>query len=343
MSSVSGVEKAPSGISGLDEVMGGGLPRSRATLVCGGAGCGKTLMGLQFLVRGALDYGEPGVLIAFEISPAGLAQNVASLGWDLDGLMKRGLLAIDRVVVSPEQIVESGPWDLDGLMVRIGAAIDSIAAKRVVVDTIETLFRALSDERMLRIELRRLFNWLGDRGVSAIITAESGAATLTRHGLEEYVSDCVIVVDQRVVDQIATRRIRIAKYRGAAHGADEYPMLIDDAGVSVVPITSIGLQHAVFTDRVSLGVPGIDAMLSGGPYRGSTILVTGNPGSGKTTLAAGFLAAACARGERGLLVSFEESPGQIVRNMASVGLDLAGWREQGLALNHRDAARGLWP
>jgi circadian clock protein KaiC len=340
---VSALEKAPSGIGGLDEVTGGGLPRSRTTLVCGGAGCGKTLMGLQFLVRGALDYGEPGVLVAFEESTEALAQNVASLGWDLDGLIGRGMLVVDRVSVTPGEIVESGEWDLDGLMLRIRAAIDAVGAKRVVLDTIEVLFGALGNERLLRSELRRLFGWLNGCGVSAIVTGESAGEALTRHGLEEYVSDCVIVLDQRLVEQIATRRMRVAKYRGSAHGSDEYPVLIDDRGFSVLPITSLGLEHVVFTERILLGEPELDEMLSGGPYRGTTVLVTGNPGSGKTTLAAGFLAAGCARGERGLFVAFEESADQIVRNMASVGFDLGRWRDQGLLriVATRPAAYGL--
>ncbi|MGD1056031.1 MAG: circadian clock protein KaiC [Solirubrobacteraceae bacterium] len=341
---VSALEKAPSGIDGLDEVTGGGLPRSRTTLVCGGAGCGKTLMGLQFLVRGALDYGEPGVLMAFEETTAALTQNVASLGWDLDDLIARELLVIDRVSVSPGEIVESGEWDLDGLMLRIGAAIDAIGAKRVVLDTIEVLFGALSNERLLRSELRRLFGWLNERGVSVIVTGESGGGkSFTRYGLEEYVSDCVIVLDQRLIEQIATRRMRIAKYRGSAHGTDEYPVLIDDRGFSVLPITSMGLEYSVFTDRVSLGVPGLDEMLSGGAYRGTSVLLSGNPGSGKTTVGASFVAAACERGERALLFTFEESADQIVRNMASVGLDLARWREQGLLriVASRSAAYGL--
>ena len=341
---VSALEKAPSGVAGLDEVTGGGLPRSRTTLVCGGAGCGKTLMGVQFLVRGALDHGEPGVLMVFEETAAALQQNVASLGWDLDDLVDRELLVIDRVSVSPGEIVESGEWDLDGLMLRIGAAIDAIGAKRVVLDTIEVLFAALSNERLLRSELRRLFGWLNERGVSVIVTGERGdGRSFTRHGLEEYVSDCVIVIDQRLNDQIATRRMWVAKYRGSAHGTDEYPVLIDDRGFSVLPITSTGLEHSVSTERVSLGVPGIDEMLSGGPYRGTTVLLTGKAGSGKSTVAACFVAAACARGERALLFTFEESPDQIVRNMASVGLDLERWREEGLLriVASRPAAYGL--
>jgi circadian clock protein KaiC len=300
-------------------------------------------MGLQFLVRGALDYGEPGVLMAFEETAEALTQNVASLGWDLDDLVARKLLVIDRVSLSPGEIVESGEWDLDGLMLRIGAAIDAVGAKRVVLDTIEVLFGALSNERLLRSELRRLFTWLNERGVSAIVTGESGGKMFTRHGLEEYVSDCVIILDQRVIEQIATRRMRIAKYRGSAHGTDEYPVLIDDRGFSVLPITSMGLEHAAFTDRVSLGVRQLDEMLSGGAYRGTSVLVSGSPGSGKTTLAAGFAAAACARGETAVFVTFEESADQIVRNMASVGLDLGHWRDQGLLqiVASRPAAYGL--
>lgn len=326
----SALEKAASGIEGLDEITGGGLPRARTTLVCGGAGTGKTLFGLQFLVRGALDYAEPGVLIAFEESASMLAENVASLGWDLDDLIERRLLAIDQVSLSPSEILESGEWDLDALILRLDAAIESVGARRVVLDTVEALFGVLRDERRLRSELRRLFAWLSERGVSAIVTGERGDGLLTRHGLEEYVSDCVVVLDNRLVDQIATRTLRIVKYRGSAHAPDECPFMIDERGFAVLPVTSMRLAHRVSTERVSLGIAELDRMLSGGPYRATTVLVTGTSGSGKTSLASSFLDAACARDERAILFTFEESPDQIVRNMASIGLDLERWRERGL-------------
>lgn len=324
------LDKAPTGIAGLDEITGGGLPRGRTTLVCGGAGCGKTMMGLQFLVRGALDHGEPGVLMAFEETVGALKQNVASLGWDLDDLIERKLLVIDEVRLPPSEVIEAGAWDLDALMLRLNIAIEAVGATRVVLDTVEVLFGALSDERLLRMELRRLFAWLNDRGVSAIVTGERGDGTMTRHGLEEYVSDCVILLDQRLVQQTATRRLRITKYRGSAHGADEYPFLIDDTGFSVLPLTSLGLAHVISDERVSVGLPELDQMLAGGIYRGSTVLVTGMPGSGKTTLGGLFASAACARGERVVMFTFEESPEQVIRNEKSVGIDLAPWREQGL-------------
>ena len=339
-----GVLKAPTGITGLDEVTDGGLPRSRTTLVCGGPGCGKTLMGVQFLVRGALDFGEPGVLVTFEESALELAQNVASLGWDLADLEAQELLAIEHVRIADGEILETGAWDLEGLFIRLGAAIDSVGAKRVVLDTVEALFGALENETLLRAELRRLFRWLNDRGVTAIVTGARGGGTLTRHGLEEYVSDCVIVLDHRVHDQISTRRLRIVKYRGSHHGPDEYPFLIGEQGFSVLPASSMRLTHAAGGDRVSSGIGELDRMLDGGGYyRGSSVLISGTPGSGKTTLGARFLEAGCERGERGLLFAFEESPAQLVRDMRSVGIDLQRWLESEMLriVAERPAARGL--
>lgn len=323
--------KAQTGIGGLDEVTDGGLPRARTTLLCGGPGCGKTLMGMQFLVRGALEYGEPGVFVAFEESPVELAQNVASLGWDLADLEARKLLAVDHVQIAASEILETGSWDLEGLFIRLGLAIDAVGAKRVVLDTVESLFGALGDEAVLRAELRRLFRWLNDRGVTAIVTGERGDGTLTRHGLEEYVSDCVILLDHRVRDQVSTRRLRVVKYRGSHHGPDEYPFLIDRTGFSVLPLSAMSLSHGAGSERVSTGVEELDRMLDGGGYyRGSSVLISGTPGSGKTTLGARFLEAGCGRGERGLMFAFEESPAQIVRNMASVGIDLEQWLESGV-------------
>ncbi len=323
--------KAATGIHGLDEITGGGLPRGRPTLVCGSAGCGKTLMAIEFLVRGAVEYGEPGVFMSFEETARDLTENVRSLGFDLDALVRKKLLRIDHVRVERSEIREAGDYDLDGLFVRLNHAIDSIKARRVVLDTIEALFAGFDNEGVLRAELRRLFRWLKDKGVTAVITGERGTQTLTRNGLEEYVSDCVILLDHRVDEQVSTRRLRIVKYRGSLHGTNEYPFLIDRQGISVMPITSAGLQHEVSTERVSSGVPGLDAMLGGkGYFRGSTVLITGTAGTGKTTLAASFAQANCRRGERCLYFAFEESPGQLARNMGSVGIELRSAIDKGL-------------
>jgi circadian clock protein KaiC len=327
--------KTPSGIRGLDEITGGGLPRGRPTLICGSAGCGKTLFGIEFLVKGATEFGEPGVFLSFEESEEELAQNVRSLGFDLDRLVAEGKLGVDYVHVDRSEIEENGEYDLEGLFIRLGLAIDSIGAQRVVLDTIETLFGGLSNEALLRAELRRLFRWLKDKGVTAVITAERGDGTLTRQGLEEYVSDCVILLDHRVHDQISTRRLRVVKYRGTRHGTNEYPFLIDEDGIAVLPVTSLGLQHEASDERVSSGVPRLDTMLSGrGYYRGSSILVSGTTGTGKTSLAGHFADAACRRGERCLYFAFEESQSQAVRNARSIGLDLQQWIDRGLLRFH---------
>ncbi len=323
--------KTATGISGLDEVTGGGLPQGRPTLVCGPAGCGKTLLAMEFLVRGITQFGEPGVFVAFEETAEDLVANVASLGFDLSQFEADGQLVIDHVNVAGAEVEETGDWDLDGLLLRLGAAIDSVGARRVVIDTIETLFGAFSNTAVLRAELRRLFGWLKDRGVTAVITGERGDGTLTRHGIEEYVSDCVIVLDHRVTEQTSTRRLRVLKYRGSLHGTNEYPFLIGESGVSVLPVTSLGLQHTVSSKRVSTGVPRLDAMLGdGGFYRGSTVLVSGTAGTGKSTLAAQFCDATCRGGERAMYFAFEESAAEILRNMASVGIDLKQWVDAGL-------------
>jgi circadian clock protein KaiC len=325
------LEKSPSGIAGLDEITCGGLPKGRTTLVCGGAGCGKTLFGIEFLVKGATEFGEPGVFMAFEETAEELAKNVRALGFDLDRLVAQQMLAVDYVHVERSEIEETGEYDLEALFIRLGHAIDSIGARRVVLDTLETLFGGLSNQAILRAELRRLFRWLKDRGVTAIITAERGGGTLTRHGLEEYVSDCVIVLDHRIHEQVATRRLRIVKYRGSSHGTNEYPFLIDEGGVDVLPITSIGLNHTASSERVSSGLERLDSMLGGrGYYRGSSVLVSGTAGTGKSSLAATFIDAACQRGEKAIYFAFEESQSQIVRNMRSIGIDLEPHIAQGL-------------
>lgn len=323
--------KCPTGIQGLDEITGGGLPQGRPTLVCGSAGCGKTLLGMEFLVRGATQYGEPGVFIAFEETAEELSQNVISLGWDLDQLIADKQLTIDSIYIDPSEIQETGEYDLEGLFIRLGNEIDKIGAKRVVLDTIEVLFSGFSNAAIVRAELRRLFRWLKTKGVTAVITGERGEHSLTRQGLEEYVSDCVIRLDQRVHEELSTRRMQIVKYRGSQHGSNEYPFLIEEDGISVLPITSIGLNHSVSTDRVSSGIPRLDAMMRGeGYYRGSSILITGMAGTGKSTIAACFAEATCRRGERCLYLAFEEAPQQIIRNMRSLGLDLEPYIQQEL-------------
>jgi circadian clock protein KaiC len=317
-----GLAKALTGISGLDELTSGGLPRGRPTLVCGGAGCGKTVLGLEFLVRGATQYGEPGAIFTFEERADDLAANVASFGFDLPGLIAQKKLVVDHVLIDRSEIEEAGDYNLDGLFIRLAHAIDSIGAKRVLLDTLEVLFAGLANKEILRAELRRLFRWLKDKGVTAVITGERGDSTLTRYGLEEYVSDCVILLDLRVQDQISTRRLRVVKYRGARHGTDEYPFLIGDHGISVLPLSSLQLVHEASTQRICSGNAELDLMLGGGFYRGSTILVSGASGTGKTSVAA-CLVSTCARDTRALYFSFEESPAQLVRNMSSIGMDLA--------------------
>jgi circadian clock protein KaiC len=330
--------KAPTGIAGLDEITKGGLPRGRPTLLAGAAGCGKTLLGIEFLVRGALDYHEPGVLMSFEESPDELAANVASLGFDLRGLEASQQLVLEHVRLDQAPLTEAGSFTLEGLFIRLGYAIDQVGAKRVVLDTIEALFNGFANESVLRFELQRLFRWLKDRGVTAVITAERGQDTLTRQRLEEYVSDCVIVLDNRVVEQLTTRRLRVVKYRGSTHGTNEYPYLITETGFSVLPITSLQLDYAVSTKVVSSGVAGLDELFTRrGWYRGSNVLVSGAAGAAKTTLAAAFALAACQRGERTLYFAFEESARQLLRNMRSVGLDLQPMVEQGLL--HIEASR----
>jgi circadian clock protein KaiC len=328
---LAGPEKAPTGIKGFDEITGGGLPRGRPTLVTGAAGSGKTLFGVEFLVRGARDYGEPGVLFAFEESQGDLEVNVASLGFDLEELESQGLLAIDAFRLDPSEIVETGDFDLEGLFIRLAMAVESVGAKRVVLDTIELLFSALPNEAIVRGELGRLFRWLKERGLTVVITGERGRlGNLTRFGIEEYVSDCVVTLDHRVDDEISTRRLRVVKYRGSLHGTNEYPFLITERGLVVVPITSVGLTYEASSERVSSGVERLDEMLAGGVYRGSSVMVSGTAGTGKTSLGAIMCDAACARGERALFFSFEESPDQLVRNMRSIGLDLRRWMDEGL-------------
>jgi circadian clock protein KaiC len=336
--------KAPTGIAGLDELTGGGLPMGRPTLACGGPGCGKTMLAMEFLVRGARQFDEPGVFMSFEETADDLAQNVASMGFDLDSMIARRQLVIDHVRVDPSEIEESGDYDLEGLFIRLELAIDSIGAKRVVLDTMEALFGGFTNTAVLRAELRRLFDWLKQKGVTAVITGERGDGTLTRQGLEEYVSDCVILLDHRVVNQQTIRRLRVVKYRGSVHGTDEYPFLIGEKGLSVLPITSLGLNHTALNETVSSGVPDLDATLgAGGFYRASTVLVSGMAGAGKSSLAGHFAAAAGRRNERCLYVALEQSQSEITRNMHSIGIDLSRPVARGALRFHaaRPSAHGL--
>lgn len=314
------LKKTATGIDGLDEIAEGGLPAGRTTLICGGAGSGKTVLALEFLVRGANEFDEPGVFMAFEETEEELRQNIASFGFDLADLEKNKRLAIDHVFIERSEIEETGEYDLEGLFIRLASAVDAVGAKRVVLDTLEVLFGGLANESIIRSELRRLFRWLKDKGLTAIVTGERGEGTLTRYGLEEYVADCVILLDHRVSEQVSTRRLRIVKYRGSHHGTDEYPFLMGDKGISVLPLSSVGLTHAASAERVSTGVEDLDKMLGGqGFFRGSSVLVSGTPGTGKTSLALSFLKAACERGEKTLYFGFEESEAQIIRNIGSIG------------------------
>ena len=338
------LSKTPTGIQGLDEITLGGLPTGRPTLVCGSAGCGKTMLAMEFLVRGILEYGEPGVFVAFEETPEDLAKNVASLGFNLKELETTGKLVVEYIHIDKSAMAIAGAFDLEGLFLRLQFAVDSIGAKRISLDTLEVLFGGFDDTALLREEIRRLFRWLKERDLTAIITAEKGEGSLTRQGMEEYVSDCVLMLDHRIVDQISTRRLRIVKYRGSVHGTNEYPFLIDERGISVLPVSSMSLEHEALKERISTGIPRLDAMLGGlGYFRGSTILVSGTAGSGKTSIANFFANAACARGERCIYLAFEESPSQILRNMESIGLDMEKWIDSDLLRFHasRPSVYGL--
>ena len=325
------IEKAPTGIAGLDEITGGGLPARRSTLVCGGPGCGKTMMAMEFLVRGAQQFGEPGLFVSFEEKPQSLVENFCSFGFDLNALVGQKQLKIAHVDFSHAEIIETGEFTLEGLFIRLEHGIREIGAKRVVLDTMETIFRALSSTENLRGEIARLFRWLSDKGVTAVVTGERGREELTRHGFEEYLSDCVLLLDHRISEQVSKRRLRIVKYRGSSHGKDEYPFLIGETGLSVLPLTSLLLDHKVSDARVSTGVRALDEMLAGkGYFRGTTVLVSGKAGTGKSSLAAAFAAASSARNERCLYLAFEESAAQLARNMRSLGIDLEKWAKQGL-------------
>lgn len=342
--SISILQKSPTGISGLDEITKGGLPLGRPTLICGSAGCGKTLLSIEYIVRGALEFNEPGVFMAFEEKAEELALNVASLGFNLEQLIADKMVKVDHVHIERSEIEETGEYDLDGLFIRLGYAIDSIGAKRVVLDTIENLFSGLTNQNILRAELRRLFQWLKDKGVTAIITGERGESSLTRQGLEEYVSDCVILLDHRINNQISTRLLRVVKYRGSMHGTNEYPFLIDEDGISVLPVTSLQLDTDVSSEKISSGIDSLDTMLGGdGFYKGSSVLVSGTAGTGKTSIAASFAHSACLENKKCIYFAFEESPSQILRNMQSIGINLAPHIKKGLLEFHasRPTLHGL--
>ena len=327
--------KVPSGIKGLDVITGGGLPKGRPSLVSGGPGCGKTLFAMEFIIRGITDYNEPGVFVAFEEKIDDLKKNFKSLGFDLDDLAGQKKLVLDHIFIDKTEIEETGEYDLEGLFIRLGALIDEVGAKRIAIDTLEAIFSGFCNEAILRSELRRLFLWLKDKGITAVVTGERGDRTITKYGLEEYVADCVITLDHRITNQIATRRLRIIKYRGSVHGTDEYPFLISQDGISVLPITSLSLSHTATTERIGSGIPRLDTMLGGmGYYRGSSVLVSGQAGTGKTSIAATFADAACRRGEKCLFMVFEESESQLTRNMRSIGLNLGQWVKKGLLKFH---------
>jgi circadian clock protein KaiC len=324
------IRKCPTGIVGFDQITGGGLPTNRNTLICGGAGSGKTLLGIDFLVNGAARYGEPGVLMSFEESGEELYENVASINLDLRSLVAQDKIRIEHVVLKQRDIQESD-FNLEGVLMILDDAIDSIGAKRVVLDSIESLFAGIGNVATLRLEIKRLFRWLKGKRVTTIITGEPGLVSYTRQGLEEYISDCVISLDNRVNDQLTVRRIRIVKYRGSDHGMNEYPFVIDGQGLSVIPVTSAGLNQPGTRHRISTGMPTLDKLFHGGGYaKGSTVLVSGTAGTGKTSLAMAFATANCKRGERCLFISYEESPGQLIQNMGSIGFHLEPLVKKGL-------------
>lgn len=332
---MSELEKIPSGIKGFDDITGGGLPKGRPSLISGGPGCGKTLFAMEFIIRGISDYDEPGVFVAFEENIDDLKKNFRSMGFDLDELIRQKKLVLDHIAIERTEIEETGEYDLEGLFIRLGSMIDEVGAKRIAIDTLETIFSGFANEGILRSELHRLFHWLKDRGVTAVVTGERGDRSITKYGLEEYVADCVITLDHRLMNQIATRRLRIVKYRGSIHGTDEYPFLISSDGISVLPITSMSLTHKASDERISSGIPRLDTMLGGkGFYRGSSILVSGQAGTGKTSIAATFIDAACGRGEKCLFFIFEESESQLLRNMKSIGINLEPWVNSGLLKFH---------
>ena len=326
-----GIAKCPTGIAGLDQITEGGLPKGRPTLLCGGAGCGKTILAMEFLVRGATEFNEPGIFVAFEETDKELSANVASMGFDLPALISRKKMFVDHVRVDRSEIEETGEYDLEGLFIRLETDIARVGAKRVVLDTIESLFSSFNNTNILRAELRRLFQWLKSKGVTVVITAETGDGKLTRQGIEEYVADCVILLDHRVEDQTSIRRLRVIKYRGTMHGTSEYPFLIGRTGISVLPLSSLKLDHQASTQRLSSGIPRLDAMLGGkGFYRGTSILISGGAGTGKSSMAAHFVQAACQRGERALYMASEQSTSEVIRNMRSIGIDLEPWVKKGL-------------
>ncbi len=328
------VEKIETGITGLDEITGGGLPKGRPSLICGSAGSGKTMFAMKFLAYGA-ENGEPGIYVSFEETAEELITNFASLNMDLNKLQEQEMLGFEYIYIERSEIEETGEYDLEGLFIRLAYAVKQIGAKRIVLDTIEALFSGFGNEFILRAELRRLFKWIKDSGLTAVITGERGEKTLTRYGLEEYVADCVILLDNPVVNKIATRSLRIIKYRGSAHGTNEYPFLMDENGITILPITSIGLDHKASSEHISTGIKRLDTMLDGrGYYKGSSILVTGSAGTGKSSVAAQFADATCRRGEKCLYLAFEESPDQIIRNMKSIGIDLGQWVDKGLLEFH---------
>jgi circadian clock protein KaiC len=336
--------KTPTGISGLDEITNGGFPKGRPVLICGSAGCGKTLFAAQFLIKGIIDYDEPGVFMSFEETANDLTQNFKSLGFDFEKLKTENKLRVDHVRIERSEIEETGEYDLEGLFIRLNYAIDAIGAKRVVLDTIESLFSGMENMALLRSEIRRLFTWLKEKGVTTIITGERGESSLTRQGLEEYVSDCVILLDFRVIEQIATRRLRIVKYRGSTHGTNEYPFLIDENGISVLPVTSLKLDYSSPTEIISTGLPTLDkAFSTGGIYRASSTLITGTAGTSKTIFASHFAISSCQRNEPTLYFSFEESPDQLVRNMGTIGIDFKNAVESKLLHIHasRPSLQGL--
>ena len=327
--SITKLPKSLTGIQGLDDITYGGIPQNRPTLLVGSIGTGKTIFAMEYIINGITMFNEPGVFMTFEEQTDELQINVTSMGYNLSKLIADNKIYLEHLHIDHREIQATGKYDIEGLFIRIEMAIEKVKAKRIVLDALDTLFIGL-DSQILRSEIKRLFFWLKEKKVTAIITSEVGDIFLTRLGFEEVVADCVIELNNRLNNQISTRRLRIVKYRGSYHSTNEYPFMIDHKGITIFPIISEAPQIIVSNERISSGIKQIDEMLDGrGFYVGSSILVSGSAGTGKSSIAASFIKDVCEKKGTALYCAFEEAPNQIKRNMASIGIFLEPYEKSG--------------